>query len=96
MRTLFLLIALPLLALQTQAEPPLGRAEEVLDQEQLGEDEQGVSIFLGGDDSTALQDADVRSGVTCYCRRGGCRFPERLLGYCRDRRNIVYRLCCRR
>ncbi|XP_075840623.1 neutrophil antibiotic peptide NP-1-like [Microtus pennsylvanicus] len=95
MRTLIPLIALLLLALKTQAEPLLGRAEEVLDQEQLGEDEQGISIFLGGDDSTALHDADVRSGVTCYCRRGGCHFPERHIGYCRYR-NVVYRLCCRR
>ena len=60
MRTLILLIALLLLALQTQAEPLLGRAEEVLDQEQLGEDEQGVSIVLGGHESTALQDAGER------------------------------------
>lgn len=60
MRTLILLIALLLLALQTQAEPLLGRAEKVLDQEQLGEDDQDISIFLGGDDSTALQDAGER------------------------------------
>ncbi|CAO2611583.1 Neutrophil antibiotic peptide NP-2 [Lemmus lemmus] len=94
MRTLILLIALLLLALQTQAEP-LGRAEEVQDQEQLGEDDQDMSISLGGDGSTALQDADVRSGVTCYCRTGGCRFPERLVGTCRGI-NRVYRFCCRR
>ncbi|KAM7328858.1 hypothetical protein ACRRTK_012950 [Alexandromys fortis] len=63
MRTLILLIALLLLALQTQAEPLPGRAEEVLDQEQLGEDEQGVSIFLGGRDSTALQDAEEEAVI---------------------------------
>ncbi|XP_038181468.1 defensin-5 [Arvicola amphibius] len=95
MRTLVLLIALLLLALHSQAEPLLGRAEEVLDQDQPGEDEQAISISLGRDDSSALQAAGVRSGVTCYCRRGGCHFPERLVGACRYR-NIVYRLCCRR
>nr|XP_048312531.1 defensin-5 [Myodes glareolus] len=95
MRTLILLIALLLLAMQTQAEPLLGRAEEALDQEQLGDDDQNIAISLGGEESTAFLDADVRSEVTCYCRRGGCRFPERLVGACRYR-NIVYRLCCRR
>lgn len=57
MRTLILLIALLLLAMQTQAEPLPRRAEEALDQEQLGEDDQGISISLGGEESTALQDA---------------------------------------
>lgn len=57
MRTLILLIALLLLAMQTQAEPLLGRAEEALDQEQLGDDDQDISISLGGEESTALLDA---------------------------------------
>ncbi|XP_028737890.1 neutrophil antibiotic peptide NP-2-like [Peromyscus leucopus] len=93
MRTFTLLIAF-LVALQTQAEPLQRRAEEVLDQEQLGEDDQDMSISFGGDESSALQDADVRSGLTCYCRLRGCGFGERLIGYCRYR-NVIYRLCCR-
>uniref|UniRef100_A0A8C8UNR4 Mammalian defensins domain-containing protein n=1 Tax=Peromyscus maniculatus bairdii TaxID=230844 RepID=A0A8C8UNR4_PERMB len=92
MRTFTLLIAF-LVALQTQAEPLQRRAEEVLDQEQLGEDDQDMSISFGGDESSALQDAGERC-LTCYCRLRGCGIGERLIGYCRYR-NVIYRLCCR-
>ncbi|XP_036022784.1 neutrophil antibiotic peptide NP-2-like [Onychomys torridus] len=99
MRTLTLFIAL-LMALQTKAEPLQERAEEVLDQEQLGEDMSisfggDMSISFGGDESSALQEADVRSGLTCYCRLRGCGFRERLIGFCRYQ-NVIYRLCCSR
>ncbi|EGW04728.1 Neutrophil antibiotic peptide NP-1 [Cricetulus griseus] len=95
MRTLTLLVALLLLAFETRAEPFEGSAEELLDQDLLGEDDQDMSISFGGDERTALQYADVRSRVTCYCRRGGCGSRESHIGYCRYR-NIIYRLCCRR
>ncbi|MEJ1274203.1 hypothetical protein NN561_005083 [Cricetulus griseus] len=55
MRTLALLIALLLLAFETQAETFQGTDEGVLDQEQLGADNQDMSISFGGDESTALQ-----------------------------------------
>ncbi|KAL1764975.1 neutrophil antibiotic peptide NP-1, partial [Sigmodon hispidus] len=98
MRTLALLTALLLLAIQTQAEPLHGRAEVFLDQVQLEEDVQDVSITFEkdeGKESSALQDADVRSSLTCFCRTGRCVFPERQVGSCRQR-NRIYRLCCRR
>ncbi|XP_052607566.1 neutrophil antibiotic peptide NP-2-like [Peromyscus californicus insignis] len=87
MRTFTLLIAL-LVALQTQAEPLQRRAEEVLDQEQLGEDDQDMSISFGRDESSDLQDADVKSGLTCYCRLRGCGFRECLIGFCRFQNTI--------
>ncbi|CAH6787101.1 Np4 [Phodopus roborovskii] len=94
MRTLTPLIALLLLTFKTQAEPFERIAEKVLDQEQLGEDDQDMSISFGGDESTARQYADMRSRGTCFCRRAGCGFGERHIGYCRYQ-NIVYQLCCR-
>ncbi|KAL1763976.1 neutrophil antibiotic peptide NP-1 [Sigmodon hispidus] len=98
MRTLALLTALLLLAIQTQAEPLHGRAEVFLDQVQLEEDVQDMSITFEkdeGKESSALQDADVRSSLTCFCRTGLCVFPERQVGACRQG-NRIYRLCCRR
>ncbi|KAL1764231.1 neutrophil antibiotic peptide NP-1 [Sigmodon hispidus] len=98
MRTLTLLTALLLLAIETQADPLHGRTEVVLDHEQREVDIQDMSITSGGDqgdESSALQDADVRSSLTCFCRTGGCVFPERQVGACRQG-NRIYRLCCRR
>ncbi|KAL6065493.1 hypothetical protein STEG23_011606 [Scotinomys teguina] len=94
-RTLTPLIALLLLALQSQEEPLQRGAEGHIDLQQLGEDDQDMSISFGGDEGTALQYADMRSGVTCYCRLRGCGFGEHLIGLCRYR-NVIYRLCCRR
>nr|Q62716.1 RecName: Full=Neutrophil antibiotic peptide NP-1; Short=RatNP-1; AltName: Full=Neutrophil defensin 1; Flags: Precursor [Rattus norvegicus]AAA91974.1 defensin RatNP-1 precursor [Rattus norvegicus] len=94
MRTLTLLTALLLLALHTQAKSPQGTAEEAPDQEQLVMEDQDISISFGGDKGTALQDADVKAGVTCYCRRTRCGFRERLSGAC-GYRGRIYRLCCR-
>lgn len=60
MRTLTLLVALLLLAFETRAEPFEGSAEELLDQDLLGEDDQDMSISFGGDERTALQYAGER------------------------------------
>ncbi|XP_051025932.1 neutrophil antibiotic peptide NP-1-like [Acomys russatus] len=94
MRTLALLTALLLLVLQTQAEPLLARGEEAPDQVHVGDEDQDMAISFGGDKTTALQDADVKSGLTCYCRRGSCGFLERLYGAC-SYRGYIFRLCCR-
>ncbi|XP_008845412.1 neutrophil antibiotic peptide NP-1-like [Nannospalax galili] len=93
MRTFILFAALLLLALQIQAKAPQGRTEKALNQE-LGEDDQDMAVSFGGDEASALQDADVRSGLVCYCRRTSCGFLERIYGACRYR-GVIYRLCCR-
>ncbi|CAO2611584.1 Alpha-defensin 23 [Lemmus lemmus] len=95
MKTLALLSVLALLAFLAQADPLPEATEETKNEVQPGVEDQDVSISFGGPEGSALQDADVRSGVTCYCRTGGCRFPERLVGTCRGI-NRVYRFCCRR
>ncbi|XP_028637640.1 neutrophil antibiotic peptide NP-2-like [Grammomys surdaster] len=94
MRMLTLLTTLLLLALQTQAESPPGRVEEDSDREPLVEEDQDIFISVGGDKGTALQDTDVKSGLTCYCRLTRCGFGEQLSGICRYRGRI-YRFCCR-
>ncbi|XP_040596919.1 neutrophil antibiotic peptide NP-1-like [Mesocricetus auratus] len=94
MRTLALLIALLLLAFETQADPFRGTIKKLLDQEHLEDNNQDMSITFGGDESTALQYADVKARVTCFCKRPVCDSGETQIGYCRLG-NTFYRLCCR-
>uniref|UniRef100_A0A8D2ATZ5 Alpha-defensin N-terminal domain-containing protein n=1 Tax=Sciurus vulgaris TaxID=55149 RepID=A0A8D2ATZ5_SCIVU len=90
MRTLALLAALLLLALQAQAEPLPGNAEEAPDQEQWGEDEQTPTISFTGHGNSAEDTGESLKG------RGGpnCEFLERPAGACRHN-GVYYRLCCR-
>ncbi|XP_047403842.1 neutrophil antibiotic peptide NP-1-like [Sciurus carolinensis] len=93
MRTLALLAALLLLALQAQAEPLPGHAEEAPDQEQSGEEDQTPTISFTGLGNSA-EDTGLRAGVVCRCRRPNCGFLERTAGACRLN-GVYYRLCCR-
>ncbi|KAF7470814.1 hypothetical protein GHT09_017884 [Marmota monax] len=92
MRTLALLAALLLLALQAQAEPLGARVEEAPDQQQPGQEDQVATISFTGDENSA-QDAGVRAGAVCYCRII-CGILERTSGRCRLN-GIIYMLCCR-
>ncbi|XP_019060993.1 neutrophil antibiotic peptide NP-3A-like [Fukomys damarensis] len=86
MRTLALLAAILLLALQAQAEPLPGRAN-------LADEEEQVAVIFPGEESSALQDAGVWRSEACHCR-AFC-FPwERSNGSCR---RFIFRLrrCCR-
>uniref|UniRef100_A0A8C9PNY9 Mammalian defensins domain-containing protein n=1 Tax=Spermophilus dauricus TaxID=99837 RepID=A0A8C9PNY9_SPEDA len=90
MRTLALLAALLLLALQAQAEPLRARVEEAQDQQQPGQEDQVATISFTGDENSA-QDAGERA--VCYCRFF-CGILERNSGRCR-RNGLYFRLCCR-
>uniref|UniRef100_A0A8C8YKT1 Alpha-defensin N-terminal domain-containing protein n=1 Tax=Prolemur simus TaxID=1328070 RepID=A0A8C8YKT1_PROSS len=79
MRTLALLAALLLLALQAQAGPLQERAEEAPKQEQPDTEDQDMAISFAGDESLA---AGSTRGLTCYCRTGRCRLLERIYGSC--------------
>ncbi|XP_032775204.1 neutrophil antibiotic peptide NP-4-like [Rattus rattus] len=94
MRMLTLFTTLLLLALHTQGESPQGRAKVAPDQEQLVMEDQDISVFFGGDKGTALQDAAVKAGLTCYCRIGACVSGEQLSGSC-GLNGRIYQLCCR-
>ncbi|XP_033616557.1 defensin-6-like [Fukomys damarensis] len=85
MRTLALLAAILLLALQAQAEPLPGRAD-------LAEEEEQVAVIFPGEESSALQDAGVWRSEGCRC--GTFCFPwERSNGSCR-RFIFNFRRCC--
>uniref|UniRef100_A0A8D2ATB8 Alpha-defensin N-terminal domain-containing protein n=1 Tax=Sciurus vulgaris TaxID=55149 RepID=A0A8D2ATB8_SCIVU len=91
MRTLALLAALLLLALQAQAQPLSERNEEAPDQEQSAEENQDVEISFAGPAASALQEAGQRG------RTAGrsCTSPHRNSGSC-FWKSKVYTLCCRR
>ncbi|XP_077887491.1 neutrophil antibiotic peptide NP-2-like [Ictidomys tridecemlineatus] len=91
MRTLALLAALLLLALQAQAEPLRARVEEAPDQQQPGQEDQVATISFTGDENSA-QDAGIRAGVVCTCKIA-CGILERVSGRCRLN-GIFYMLCC--
>ncbi|XP_053454211.1 defensin alpha 4-like [Nycticebus coucang] len=94
MRTLAILAALLLVALQAQGGPLQERAEEAPAEEQPGAQDQDVAISFAEDESSGLRAAGSTRGLNCYCRSRGCTRPERAYGTCTSggRR---YTLCCR-
>uniref|UniRef100_H0XHQ2 Mammalian defensins domain-containing protein n=1 Tax=Otolemur garnettii TaxID=30611 RepID=H0XHQ2_OTOGA len=93
MRTLGLLTALLLMALQAQAGPLQKRPEEapVQEQPELKEDDVTISIIW---DKNAFLEAPVLGRlVTCSCRRAFCDLGERHIGTCFLRDNL-YAFCC--
>ncbi|XP_045391592.1 defensin-5-like [Lemur catta] len=94
MRTLALLAALLLLALQAQAGPLQERAEEAPKQEQPDTEDQDMAISFAGDKSLGVRAAGSTRGLTCYCRIGRCRLLERIYGSCLYA-GFRYLFCCR-
>ncbi|XP_050657097.1 defensin-7 [Macaca thibetana thibetana] len=93
MRTLTLLSAILLGALQTWAEPLQARADEMPAQEQPPAGDQDVLIYFSGDDSSSLQVPGSTKGLICHCRVLYCLFREHLVGTCfmHDERSPI---CC--
>uniref|UniRef100_A0A8C9PNV6 Alpha-defensin N-terminal domain-containing protein n=1 Tax=Spermophilus dauricus TaxID=99837 RepID=A0A8C9PNV6_SPEDA len=95
MRTLALLAALLLLALQAQAEPLPENKEEAPDQEQPGEEHQDMTISFDETEAPGLQRAGARGVLKCRCASLGCiPFLERNRGSC-FQGGKVYTFCCR-
>ncbi|XP_021044718.1 alpha-defensin 5-like [Mus pahari] len=92
MKTLVLLSALVLLAFQVQADPIQNTDEETKAEEQLGEEDQDVSVSFGGQDGSALHE-ELSKKLTCYCRKRGCNKRERVTGICRNL-FFTYVFCC--
>ncbi|XP_053454156.1 rhesus theta defensin-1/2 subunit B-like [Nycticebus coucang] len=90
MRTLGLLTALLLVALQAQAWPLQGEAEEALDQEQPGPQDEGLDISVTVNENFVLQDPVPARRMVCLCR-ASCRSGERIRGRCFR----FLPLCCR-
>ncbi|KAF5922471.1 alpha-defensin 1-like [Diceros bicornis minor] len=96
MRTLALLTALLLLALQAQAEPLRERADEVPAQDQPEAEIQDMTISFDGDERSARDASGTRPTITCHCSRPFCTIREVQRGTCTDiRSGTKYPLCCR-
>ncbi|KAK1330889.1 hypothetical protein QTO34_008831 [Cnephaeus nilssonii] len=110
MRTLALLAALLLLALQVQARTLQETADQVPaqdqpeakdqgefwaeDQDQAGDGDQDVAISFTGEERLTRA-ADFRKPVICTCRRSlFCKFGERHSGSCTID-GRKHRLCCK-
>ncbi|XP_042555755.1 defensin-5-like [Dipodomys spectabilis] len=94
MRTLALLAALLLLAVQAHSATLPEPAEEVPNQNQPEDGEMDISF--SGPGSPALRDAGLaRSPMQCRCSSGPCGGGEILLGNCYKGPRI-FNFCCRR
>ncbi|XP_012312748.1 defensin alpha 4 [Aotus nancymaae] len=82
MRTLALLTAVLLVALQAQAGPLQARCDEAAGQEQRGVEDQDISISFAWDKISALQVSGSTRGLACACRLVYCRPAERRAGSC--------------
>nr|A6YB85.1 RecName: Full=Alpha-defensin 1; Flags: Precursor [Equus caballus]ABP96800.1 Paneth cell-specific alpha-defensin 1 [Equus caballus] len=98
MRTLTLLTALLLLALQVQTQSLEETADQVPAQDQPGAEAQDITISFAGDERSAREASKSLIGTaSCTCRRAWiCRWGERHSGKCIDQKGSTYRLCCRR
>ncbi|XP_007956062.1 alpha-defensin 1-like [Orycteropus afer afer] len=94
MRTLTLLAAILLLALQVQAEPLRQTDDEIPAQDEPGAEDQDIAISYAGDKRSAPDAPGLKTHTTCYCRRRLCHIGERLSGSC-TLSGIRYTLCCR-
>ncbi|XP_053453854.1 theta defensin subunit D-like [Nycticebus coucang] len=90
MRTLGLLTALLLVALQAQAWPLQEEAEEALEQEQPGPQDEGLDISITVHENFVLQDPVPARRMACQCRPF-CFPGERGGGRCLR----IFTLCCR-
>uniref|UniRef100_A0A8C8W8J4 Mammalian defensins domain-containing protein n=1 Tax=Peromyscus maniculatus bairdii TaxID=230844 RepID=A0A8C8W8J4_PERMB len=93
MKTLVLFSALILLVFLTQVDAFPEVIEGDKNEEQLGVEDQDVSISFGGPEGSALQDAAPRK-VTCHCRKKGCKRSEQVSGSCKEG-PIHSVFCCR-
>ncbi|NP_001348142.1 alpha-defensin 2 precursor precursor [Macaca mulatta] len=95
MRTLAILAAILLVALQAQAESLQERADEATTQEQPEEDDQDLAVSFEENGLSTLRASGSRARIICHCRIGGCSRTESYSRIC-ILRGQVARLCCRR
>ncbi|XP_004440633.1 PREDICTED: defensin-7-like [Ceratotherium simum simum] len=96
MRTLALLTALLLLALQAQAEPLRERADEVPAQDQPEAEVQDMTISFDGDERSARDASGTGTTIICHCSRTFCSGREVQGGTCTlIPPGTIYPLCCR-
>ncbi|XP_003944652.1 defensin alpha 5 [Saimiri boliviensis] len=94
MRTLAILAAILLVALQAQAESLQTAADEAVTQYPSEEDHKDVTVSFAGNGLSAFMASGSRARAVCYCRSGCCDYPESHTGRC-TQGGRSYRLCCR-
>ncbi|NP_001159547.1 Paneth cell-specific alpha-defensin 16 precursor [Equus caballus] len=95
MRTLALLAALLVFALQAQTEP-LGDTDDQLPaQDQPGSEVQQMTISFEGGDRSAREASGHQSIHFCICRYGRCHSHERSSGSC-PQISSRHKRCCLR
>ncbi|XP_030668271.1 neutrophil defensin 1 [Nomascus leucogenys] len=93
-RTLTILAAILLVALQAQAEPLQARGDEVAAApEQITADNPEVVVSLAWDESLAPKDSGSRKNMACACRIPLCLAGERRYGTC-FYLGRVWAFCC--
>ncbi|XP_010590095.2 neutrophil defensin 6-like [Loxodonta africana] len=94
MRTLALLAAILLLALQAQADPLRQADDEAPAQDEPETGDQDMAVSFAGDERSVQEASGLKKTTTCYCRSVRCFRFERLLGRCTIQ-GVVSLFCCR-
>uniref|UniRef100_G3U1H0 Mammalian defensins domain-containing protein n=1 Tax=Loxodonta africana TaxID=9785 RepID=G3U1H0_LOXAF len=94
MRTLALLAAILLLALQAQADPLRQADDEAPAQDEPETGDQDMAVSFAGDERLVQEASGLKKNLTCYCRSVRCRISERVSGFCKTK-GIAYLFCCR-
>ncbi|XP_032129619.1 defensin-5-like [Sapajus apella] len=93
MRTLTVLAAILLVALQAQAQPSPARAEKVAAKEQPVAEDCDFAISFTWDTRSDFRASGPRTHLRCSCRIGVCRLEESVSGTCTSD-GIQYKFCC--
>nr|AAW51366.1 alpha-defensin 2 precursor [Macaca mulatta] len=94
MRTLAILAAILLVALQAQAESLQERADEATTQEQPGEDDQDLAVSFEENGLSTPRASGPQARFTCHCRIGRCSWFETRFRSC-TLLGLAANLCCR-
>ncbi|NP_001028129.1 alpha-defensin 5 precursor [Macaca mulatta] len=95
MRTLTILAAILLVALQAQAESLQERADEAATQEQPAEDNQDFAVSFEENGLSTLKASGSQARMICLCRIGRCSWREAHFGSCTKMGQFA-KICCRR
>ncbi|XP_017369866.1 neutrophil defensin 1-like [Cebus imitator] len=94
MRTLIILAAILLVALQAQAGLLQARADEAAAAEKkISADNNDVAISFAWDESLIPRNSGSRENMACFCRIPSCIAGERRLGTCLYQGRL-WAFCC--
>uniref|UniRef100_A0A2K5HPQ6 Alpha-defensin N-terminal domain-containing protein n=1 Tax=Colobus angolensis palliatus TaxID=336983 RepID=A0A2K5HPQ6_COLAP len=91
MRTLAILAAILLVALQAQAKSLQETADDTATQEQPGEEDQDLAVSFEENGLSTLRASGSQARLACICRLSRCLSGESYSRRC----SRAYLLCCR-